>query len=669
MGYRGQIINASAVRDLITLGFFRILLKRKMKSKQNFRHPRAAHKLASLNPAERNYVSNLSHPESQSKMTARPASVLAYRKIWTAAIAICTAALVLAALLLPRSFQLTAFSDCIQCLLLFSGTLSLIPNAVRSRGRLRMFWALLATGLSFWFSYQAMWTYFEVWKRQEVPDLFAGDIVLFLHIVPLMAALALRPHAHQDEYSGRLRRLDFALMMVWWMYLYVFSVMAWQYVVANIAAYDNDLNFLYLIEKIAFLVALFLSWLNSKGGWKLLYANLFGASLIYASSSYLANWAIGRNAYYSGSLYDIPLVVSMAWITIIGLWSRSEGPQTGNRATSASHGVWLARVGMITVFSLPLLGMLALFEPWIPSRIRTFRLVLTLGAALIMGVMVFVRQRLLDRELLRLLRQSQESFANLKRLQAQITESEKLASIGQLVGGAAHELNNPITAMLGYSDLFLGTSLNPDQHELAAMIGQQVRRTRSLVASLLSFAKQSPTTLASVDLKTVLCTAVKLSEPAWHALKIEMQTDIEEDLPRVMGDSTQLLQVCVQVLNTALHAADLRGSSTLMIAAGSREGSAIISVSETGCAATLAPTADKTMGNEVHDDASAMEAISGLGLSACQGILKQHNGKISWHHRKNADMTIRIELPIIPPTSARSHSPGVPATWQPQPFA
>src|ERR1039458_5374214 len=122
-----------------------------------------------------------------------------------------------------------------------------------------------------------MWTYFEVWLRMDVPDLCAGDIILFLHIVPMMAALALRPHAPQEEYSPRLRRLDFALMMVWWMYLYVFAVMAWQYIVPNIEAYNGNLNLLYLIEKLAFLSALLVAWMNSKGGWKILYANLFGA--------------------------------------------------------------------------------------------------------------------------------------------------------------------------------------------------------------------------------------------------------------------------------------------------------------------------------------------------------------------------------------------------------
>ena len=94
--------------------------------------------------------------------------------------------------------------------------------------------------------------------------------------------------------------------------------------------------------------------MGSKGGWKIFYANLFGATFTYAASSYIANWALSRHLYYSGSLYDIPLAVSMAWITVIGLWTREREPQTGVRSTSTSHGVWLARLGMIAAFSLPL---------------------------------------------------------------------------------------------------------------------------------------------------------------------------------------------------------------------------------------------------------------------------------------------------------------------------
>ncbi len=587
----------------------------------------------------------------------------AFSKFWTAAVVACMATLVLSALILPRSFTLTAFSDWIQCVLLLSGTLALIPNALRSRGRLRAFWALLALGVAFWFSYQVLWVYYEVWLRQDVPDLCAGDIVLFLHIVPMMAALALRPHAPQDEYSSRLRYLDFALMMVWWMYLYVFAVMSWQYVVADIDAYNANLNLLYLIEKLAFLSALLFAWWKSKGDWKFLYANLFGASLTYATGSYIANWALGRNLYYTGSLYDIPLVASMAWITLLGLWAQRHKPQASLDSGSTSHGVWLARLGMITVFSLPLFAAWALLDTSIPPRIRSFRLLLTLSAAFCMGIMVFVRQRLLDRELFRLLNQSRDSLTNLKRLQAQITESEKLASIGQLVGGAAHELNNPITAMLGYSDLLMSTSLNFEQQGIAIKIGQHVRRTRALVASLLSFAKQGPAAMVPVDLGTVLRTALKLTEPVWQALKIRVLIEVQPDLPSIMGDSNQLLQVCVQILNNSLHAAAQHSSGSLNLTAQHANGVAVLCISDhvTG----LGPAAVGEGANAMPTSAAG-PSLSSMGLSACRGILEQHHGEISWQESE-AGTTIRVQLPVIHATPEKSAATPAPAALHPQP--
>ena len=574
-----------------------------------------------------------------------------YYQLWTAAVAACLATLVLASVFVPHSFRLTALSDVIQCLLLFSGTVSLIPQAVRSRGRLRLFWILMATGIGFWFSYQVLWVYYEVWLRSEVPDLCAGDMILFLHIVPLMAAVALRPHAPQDEYAARLRHLDFALLMIWWGYLYILIVIPWQYVVPDAVPYNHNLNSLYLVEKLAFLSALFTAWLGSKGGWKTFYASLFGACFTYAAGSYVANWALGRNTYYTGSLYDIPLTVAMAWITVIGLWTREREPQTGVRSTSTSHGVWLARLGMIAAFSLPLFAAWALLDGAVPRRISSFRLVLTLGAALLMGIMVFVRQRLLDRELLRLLTYSRESIANLKRLQTQIMESEKLASIGQLVGGAAHELNNPITAMLGYSDLLLlSKPLTPEQNEIAVRIGQHARRTKSLVASLISFAKPSPSALGPVDLNTLLRTAVKLSQPQWQSLHMEVRTEFPHELLLVRGDSNQLLQVCVQIINDAMHAAEERRSHTFVITAQPKDGVAIVNISDT------------TLAVEVQDQELApVGTLSSLGLGACQGILRQHHGRILYQKDPNAGLAIRVELPLISPALEKSTEHAVPA--------
>jgi len=569
------------------------------------------------------------------------------------------AAFVVAALILPQSFRLTAICDVTDSLLLASGVAAFVPHAMRARGRMRLFWSLIILGLSFWLFYQLVWTYYEVALRRQVPDLFAGDIVLFLDIVPLMAALALRPHVPRDEYAARLGRLDFALLLVWWIYLYVLIVIPWQYVEPNAAVYNRDLDAVYLAEKVAFLVGLGACWIGRKGPWRGFYANLFGMSLSYVASSTVANWAIARNVYYSGSIYDVPLAFSMGWLTWIGLRTRADAPETeGN--VSTVYGVWIARCSMIAVFSLPLFAAWAVSDATVPPRIRVFRLSLTLAAAFVMGIMVFVRQYLLDHELTHLLDVSRESFDTLKRLQAQILQSEKLASIAQLVGGAAHELNNPITAMLGYSDLLLSTPLSAEQQPLAAKIGHHVRRTRSLVASLVSFARPGQAAKTLIDLNTLARTAVKLTQPQWESLKIEVRSRFDTELPKALGDSNQLLQVCLQLVGNCLHVMSERGSKVLAVSTH-RQGDAAVLQIATAPVLTL-PAAN-------IQGASPIDSEDSLGLTACQGILQEHRGQISRQRGEDGTMLLRVELPASDTAAAKTAGPSAPVLWQSQPFA
>ena len=577
-------------------------------------------------------------------------------KIWLAAVAGALAIFILAAIALPKSYRLIEISDIVQCFLLLSASTSFVLLTLRSQGRKRLFWFLMSLGCSLWFSYQLFWSYFEVVLRTEVPDPCAVDIVIFLHFVPMMAALALRPHAARDEYGARLGRLDFALLMVWWFYLYVLIVIPWQFVTVNVEAYDLNLNALYLAEKVAFLVGLVACWATSKGHWRKLYAGLFGMSLLYSSSSTVANWAIGRKLYYSGSIYDVPMVAAMAWLTWIGLRTKVEEQETNVGEASAVYGVWVARCSMIAVFSLPLFAAWALSDSDVPARIRLFRLVLTLAAAFFMGLMVFVRQYLLDRELIHLLNHSQESFDNLKRLQAQILQSEKLASIGQLVGGAAHELNNPITAMLGYSDMLLSTPLTEEQQPLAAKIGQYVRRTKSLVASLISFARQAPAPKTPVDLNTLARTAVKLTQPQWESLGVEVRTQFDAALPKVLGDSNQLLQVCLQLVSNCLHIMSENGGKVLTVSTERQTGTSTLLIATE----PMAPDS----GN-----ASSIDTEDSLGLSACQGILQEHRGHISRQRSADGAILLRVLLPITVTAPSKPKDSTVPVLWQSRPYA
>ncbi len=574
-------------------------------------------------------------------------------RLWLAAVVGLLAAFILSALFLPRSFQLTAFSDILQCFFLISGAAAFIPLALRAQGRLRLFWSLITLGISFWLIYQLLWTYYEVILRADVPDLFSGDIILFLHIVPFMAALAVRPHVPRDEYSARVGRLDFALLLTWWFYLYVLLVIPWQYVVADIEAYNRHLNAVYSWEEVVFLIALIACCIVSKGAWRKLYAGLFGMSLCYASSSTVCNWAIAHKVYYSGSLYDIPMVVSMAWLTWIGLRSNAGNPTADAREASTLYGVWVARCSMIAVFSLPLFAAWALSNRAVPARVQVFRLALTLVAAFFMGVLIFLRQHLLDRELIRLLNLSRESFDNLTRLQAQILQSEKLASIGQFVGGAAHELNNPITAMLGYSDLLLSTALTPEQQPLAAKIGQYVRRTKSLVASLISFARQAPAPKSPVDLNTLARTAVKLTQSQWEALGIEVRTQFDPALPKVLGDSNQLLQVCLQLIGSCLHLLSELGGHLLTL-----------STEQTEDVAVLRIATDST-----PLSAAQFDTEGSLALSACHGILQEHRGQISSERRDDGSILLRVQIPVTASAPSKPKDSTVPVLWQSQPYA
>ena len=563
-------------------------------------------------------------------------------KTWGAGLVCLVLLQTASSLLSGRSFGLVAVSDVLQSLLLLSAVLSCIPNVFRHRGRTRLFWTFMAVGLACWFTYQLVWTYVEVIQRNEVPDVFSWDALLFLHFVPMMAALALQPNVEAHDRDWRSGSLDFALLLLWWVYVYVYSVIPWQFSFADPVAYQLNLNTSYLVEKVALLGGLALLWYRGGGGWKTIYKHWFAATLFYSVSSYIATWALGRHTYYSGSLYDVALVISMAWMSVPGLLAIDMPIAEIKSAKSLPRGVWAGRLGMIAVFSLPVFAWYSALDTGIPARVHNFRLLLTLGAMIVMGAMVFIKQHFLDVELIRLLRASRQSFQELQLLQAQLVQSEKLASMGQLVGGAAHELNNPLTAMLGYAELLTATELTPEQRSLAAKISQQTKRVRSLVSSLLSFAKQVPSSKTPVDVNAILQTCLKLSQPQMEVARVASSVEMANPLPRVQADSNQLLQVFSHILNNAVNAMSERGG-TVTISTRSEGDLVIIQFADTG-PGMVEP-------DRVFDPFYTTRPVGqgiGLGLSACYGIIQQHGGKIKGSNRESGGAIFQIDLPAVP---------------------
>ena len=110
-----------------------------------------------------------------------------------------------------------------------AGECRALINAGTPHWRRNLFWMLLALSSTLWMVGQFQWTYYEVYLHKDVPGLFAGDIIFFLRGIPLIAALALQPHRKRGELHMGLGYLDFALLLTWWTFLYVFVVLPWMY--------------------------------------------------------------------------------------------------------------------------------------------------------------------------------------------------------------------------------------------------------------------------------------------------------------------------------------------------------------------------------------------------------------------------------------------------------
>jgi signal transduction histidine kinase len=561
-----------------------------------------------------------------------------------------------ASVFMPRGHALTVVSDLLQSALLVVAAWAILPNASRSRcssSRTQLFWILMSVGILLWLAYQALWNYFEVIRHAEVPDPFVGDVVLFLHLVPVMAALFLHPHQRHKEEGFRIGIFDFSLLLTWWVFLYIYSVIPWQYVQTSETVYSNNFNQLYLTEKLVLIAFLLFVVFNSEGGWRRLYAQLLGATVLYASGSYLANWAITHNRYYTGSAYDLPLALAMAWMALLGRFAgRYDLRETGN-ALNSLVGVFITRLAMAALLSLPWFAMHAQLSGTAPSSVKNFRTTLCLITLVVMGVQVFWRQSAAGTELSRLLDESRLSFRNLKALHDQLLQSEKLASLGRLVGGAAHEINNPLTAMLGYSELLNAAPLPPREKSVAGRIAEQVRLTKTLVASLLTFARHTHVTPGPTDLNSVIQTALRLRRDQLEAEGITIQHQLGAGMPPLLADANQLLHVLLHLMTLALEPLADDGRQVLRIQTHLDVGAVAIEIDDNGLKSPRFYSAFNWVEGEMR---------SSLSLRACCRIVEEHGGHILWQQTAAGRMAFRVALPSESAAANRSLTPGIGST-------
>ncbi|MFC1745599.1 cache domain-containing protein [Candidatus Riflebacteria bacterium] len=225
--------------------------------------------------------------------------------------------------------------------------------------------------------------------------------------------------------------------------------------------------------------------------------------------------------------------------------------------------------------------------------------------------------------------------------QEQLIRSEKLASLGKLAAGVAHEINNPLTGILTFSHLLLeDTGKDDPKREDLEVIIKETERCRDIVKGLLDYSRQNEPQKVSVDINDIIEKTLSLLEHQASFRNIEITREFDNDLPRIMIDKDKIQQVLVNILTNAQEAMPEGGSIT--ITTTRTDGKYIeMKFADTGCG--IAKNELQKLFDPFY---STKELGTGLGLSITQGIITGHRGRIEIQSEVGKGMIFVIRLPI-----------------------
>src|SRR5579859_540469 len=233
-----------------------------------------------------------------------------------------------------------------------------------------------------------------------------------------------------------------------------------------------------------------------------------------------------------------------------------------------------------------------------------------------------------------------------RKLEQQIVQSERLAAMGAMIGGVAHELNNPLTSILGVSELLQDTETNETTRKQLAMLQQQARRAAEIVQNLTYFSRPPVAGKSRISLVEVVDRTLNLHAYSLRKNNITVDFLKEAGVPYALGDPHQLMQVFLNLVLNAEHAIrEVRDKGTLRIRLGSGEGSVWVSFHDDG------PGIPKEILSNIFDPFYTTKRPgrgTGLGLSICKSVLKEHNGSVEAANAADGGAVFTVTLPMSP---------------------
>lgn len=250
------------------------------------------------------------------------------------------------------------------------------------------------------------------------------------------------------------------------------------------------------------------------------------------------------------------------------------------------------------------------------------------------------------------LRKLEEYQRELQETQAQLVQSEKLASVGQLAAGIAHELNNPLGTILIYSHLLLN-ELDPEsqQHKDLRLILDETTRCKQIVAGLLDFARQRQILAQPTDVNQVLDEVLERTDKQQAFAGIVIERNLDPALPKTLADPNQLREVFWNLLINAAEAMPDGGLITVSTQLSDDKQQIMIDVADTGIGIS-----EEGIGQVFTPFYTTKPTGTGLGLAITYGIVKMHRGDISVSSRLGEGSRFRVTLPVRREEEAESRS-------------
>jgi PAS domain S-box-containing protein len=246
-------------------------------------------------------------------------------------------------------------------------------------------------------------------------------------------------------------------------------------------------------------------------------------------------------------------------------------------------------------------------------------------------------------EKVRLYEETCRAYEDLRRTQEQLLQSEKMSAVGQLIAGVAHELNNPLTAILGYAQLLESEGLSERANDYVTKLFKQAQRTHRVVQNLLSFARQRKPERDEVDIRKVLEETLALRDYDLKINSIQVERDIPSTPTMVVADPHQIEQVFLNIINNGVDAILETGrQGKLRIRVHAQNGNICTQFTDDG-AGIKDP-------KRIFDPFYTTKSVgkgTGLGLSICYGIVKEHGGDITANNAPSGGAMIEVRLPAV----------------------